>query len=136
MAKCKVTRKNIFEVYGKTYVKNVDLGEFVNRSAAMEAVEIDYCQFTGNEDGIEFGNDSKWHVIDELDMSGVNIVAKEDDGSIFEYRIEYLEDEDDPDEEMRKTKKNVRELRRVMIASAVGIATFAILRKIRKNKKT
>lgn len=46
MAKCKVTRKTIFEVNGKTYVKNVDLGEFVDRSAAMEAVEIDYCQFT------------------------------------------------------------------------------------------
>lgn len=130
--KYKLSRTTIFQVGEVTHTKVNDLGLFESCGAALGEAELNYCAYTGSEDGIELFDREKWNITEDEDGMGITIGTTEADGSICEYTIEYIGD---------KKKKNdscqmhpaVRHAARIALGCGLGVVTYKIVKKVRRK---
>ena len=132
--KYKLSRTTIFQVGDITHTKVNDLGVFESCGAALGEAELNYCAYTGSEDGIELFDHAKWNITEDLDGYGVTMGTTEADGSIYEYTIEYVGDDKKKDGGDRsKNYTAVRHAARIALGCGLGVAAYKIAKRIRRK---
>ena len=74
--KYKLSRTTIFQVGDITHTKVNDLGVFESCGAALGEAELNYCAYTGSEDGIELFDHAKWNVMNPARLRRVGACRK------------------------------------------------------------
>lgn len=131
-----LSRTIVVQVGDTTHTKINDLGVFPCMHEAMEAAELNYCIYTGNDDGVEFCNPNKWNVEESPDGKETVITAREDDGSICEYCIKYVGENKSRKEKVLGAVKHpaVKWTARVALACGAGFAAYKVAGKVRKTR--